>query len=168
VRVSVNGGLEFVRLTEVPLPAVASLLNDRRLWRHMPLAGHFTEHAAMDWVSAKDSQWDEHDYGPWAILADGEFAGWGGFQHEADGADYALVLAPEHWGRGEAITQAALARGFGELGLEAVTIALPFTRSVGNTLARLGFLPDGEVDHAGIPFRRYRLSREDWLRVSEA
>jgi RimJ/RimL family protein N-acetyltransferase len=165
---SVKGEVRFVRLTEVPLAAVTSLLNDRRLWRHMPLAGHFTEHAAMDWVNAKDSQWDEHGYGPWAILADGEFAGWCGFQHEAGGADYGLVLAPEHWGRGVAITRAALARGFGELGLEAVTIALPFTRSVGSTLARFGFLPDGEADHAGTHFRRYRLSREDWLRVSKA
>ena len=60
---------------------------------------------------------------------DGRFAGWGGFQREANGADFALVLAPAYWGYGAEVTRAALDRGFGELGLEAVLIALPRSRT---------------------------------------
>ena len=155
--------IELVRLTEVPLAAVASLLNEPRNARHMPLAGErFTEESAAAWVRAKDGQWASNGYGPWAVLVNGEFAGWGGFQREESGADFALVLSPEHWGRGAEITRTALDRGFGELGLDAVVIALPYTRSPDRVVARFGFAPDGEVSYGGSAFRQYRLTRQAW------
>lgn len=156
--------LRFVRLTEAPLPAVVALLNNARMHRHLPLAGEFSEAQAAAWVQAKDAQWAEHGYGPWAILVDGAFAGWGGFQREESGADFALVLDPAYWGSGAAITRRLLATGFGELGLGEVTIALPLTRNVGGIVARLGFEPHGEVSYGGVTFRQYRLTRERWLR----
>lgn len=157
-----RGAVEFVRLTNVPLAAVTALLNNRRMHRHMPLAGESSEQAAADWVAAKDAQWAENGYGPWALLVDGRFAGWGGFQRETDGADYALVLDPAYWGLGAAITRQALDRAFGELDLDEVTIALPHSRNSGRVLARVGFQPDGEVTYATTTFRRYRLRRETW------
>lgn len=93
---------------------------------------------------------------------DGEFAGWGGFQLEDGGADFALVLAPERWGCGAEITRTALDRGFHELGLVDVIIALPFTRSPTRAVARFGFVPDGEVTYGGSSFRQYRLTRDAW------
>ena len=42
--------------------------------------------------------WDEHGYGPWAFIINGEFAGWGGLQPEQGEADFALVLHPDFWG----------------------------------------------------------------------
>lgn len=156
--------IRFVRLTEVPLSRIIAVLNEPRLGRHLPLAGeHFTDAAARDWVASKDGQWAEHGYGPWAVLVDGEFAGWGGFQREPDGADFALVLTPASWGHGAAVTRAALDRGFGELGLERVLIALPYSRRPDRVVARFGFVPDGEVEYDGTMFRRYRLERDDWL-----
>ena len=92
--------IELVRLTEVPLAAVRTLLNEPRNARHMPLAGDFTDDAAARWVAEKDEQWERYGYGPWAVLLDGVFAGWGGFQRESNGADLALVLLPQHWGHG--------------------------------------------------------------------
>lgn len=154
--------IEFVRLTEVPLSAVMLLLNEPRNARHMPLAGEFSEEAAAEWVRAKDGQWEVHGYGPWAVLVNGEFAGWGGFQHEEDGADFGLVLLPEQWGHGADITAMALGRGFDEFGLADVTIALPLTRNATRVVARFGFVPDGEVTYGGSPFRQYRLTREAW------
>jgi [ribosomal protein S5]-alanine N-acetyltransferase len=154
--------ISFVRLTEVPLPAVLALLNEPRNARHMPLAGEFTEKSAAEWVTAKDDQWNTNGYGPWAVLVDGELAGWGGFQREANGADFALVLSPHHWGLGADITRLALSRGFGELGLDEVVIALPYTRSPTRVVARLGFVPDGEVTYDGVSFRQYRLTRQAW------
>ena len=152
-----------MRLTEVPLSDVLEVLNEPRNARHMPLAGNFTEESAAAWVREKDGQWEQNGYGPWAVLVDGEFAGWGGFQREPNGADFGLVLSPRHWGQGAAITRAAIDRGFGELDLDSVIIALPFTRSPERVVTRFGFVPDGEVSYGDATFRQYRLSREAWL-----
>jgi RimJ/RimL family protein N-acetyltransferase len=158
--------IEFVRLTEVPLSAVMTLLNEPRNARHMPLAGQFSQSSAAEWVLEKDSQWERHGYGPWAVLVDGDFAGWAGFQQEENGADFALVLLPEKWGHGAEITLAALERGFDELGLDEVTIALPFTRSPTRAVARFGFVPDGEVSYGSSSFRQYRLTRRTWAAMN--
>lgn len=156
--------MEFVRLTEVPLAEVVALLNNRRTHRHLPLAGEFSEQASADWVRDKDAQWEVHGYGAWAIMVDGRFAGWGGFQHEDLGADLALVLDPEYWGLGARITQEFLQRGFSELGIDEVTIALPYTRNPEAVLARWGFVPDGEVRHSSISFQLYRPTHDAWVR----
>lgn len=158
--------IEFARLTDVPLEAVVALLNEPRLTRHLPLStGQFNAQAAAEWVAAKDGQWAAQGYGPWAVLVDGAFAGWGGFQREENGADFALVLAPVYWGHGAAVTRAALERGFGELGLDEVLIALPYSRSPARVVARFGFVPDGEVTYGGTAFRQYRLTRQRWEAV---
>lgn len=47
--------IEFVQLTEIPLPAVMDLLNEPRNARHMPLAGAFDEAEAAEWVRSKDA-----------------------------------------------------------------------------------------------------------------
>jgi RimJ/RimL family protein N-acetyltransferase len=159
--------IEFVRLTEVPVQSVVELLNEPRNARHMPLSTQFTAESAAAWVEAKDAQWSTHGYGPWAVLVNGRFAGWGGFQREENGADFALVLAPDHWGHGSAITRAALDRGFDELGLDAVLIALPYTRSPDRAVRRFGFVPDGDVVYDGATFRQYRLTRDSWRRSRE-
>jgi RimJ/RimL family protein N-acetyltransferase len=156
--------IEFVRLSEVSIGDVLEVLNEPRNGRHLPLAGEqFTETSAGEWVAAKDAQWEVHGYGPWAVRVDGEFAGWGGFQHEENGADFALVLKPTHWGHGAGVTRAALDCGFAELGLETVLIALPYTRNPDRVVARIGFVPDGEVNYDGTTFRQYRLDRNAWV-----
>lgn len=157
--------ISFVRLSEIPLAAVLELLNEPRNTRHMPLAGTFDQASAAQWVAAKDGQWESNGYGPWAVLIDGEFAGWAGFQREDNGADFALVLSPRYWGLGAAITTAALDRGFAELGLHEVIIALPFTRRPDRVVARFGFVPDGEVSYDGAAFRQYRLTRAAWVKA---
>ena len=158
--------IEFRRLTEVDLDDVRTLLNEPRNARHMPLARNnsFTAEAAAAWVAGKDGQWAEHGYGPWAVLVDGRFAGWGGFQAEENGADFGLVLSPGFWGQGEAIARTALERGFAELGFDVVLISLPYTRRPDRVVARFGFVPDGDVTHGDVTFRQYRLTREEWQR----
>lgn len=131
----------------------------------MPLTGEsFTSRTAAEWVASKDAQWERHGFGPWAILVDGAFAGWGGFQAEAGGADFGLVLDPHYWGQGRAIARLMLDRGFGEFGLDEVVIALPYSRSPDRAVARWGFTPDGEASYDGTRFRQYRLSRAVWER----
>ncbi|MGC5224022.1 GNAT family N-acetyltransferase [Micromonospora sp. DT81.3] len=157
--------VELRRLTEVPLSAVMTLLNEPRNVRHMPLAGRFDEAQTAGWIQSKDAQWEDYGYGPWAVFLDEEFVGWGGFQREDLGPEFGLVLFPSFWGVGAQVTRAALGRGFGEFGFEEVFVALPYTRSPGGVMARFGFTSAEDAEIGGVRFRRYRLSRDAWIRM---
>jgi RimJ/RimL family protein N-acetyltransferase len=162
VNVATEPEIDFARLTAAPFDELLRLLNEPRNARHMPLAEQFTEEEAREWIAAKDGRWDEDGYGPWAIYLDGAFAGWGGFQLEANGADYGLVLLPEFWGHGDAITRRALQMGFEDFGLDEVLVALPPSRKPDRVLGRYGFEPDGQVVYYEVAFRQYRLTRDSW------
>ncbi|SOC55763.1 GNAT family protein [Ornithinimicrobium cerasi] len=163
-----DDGIALVRLTEVPIEAVCELLNDGRSRRHLPLAtGQFSLEQVADWVREKNAQWDDAGYGPWAITVGGRLVGWGGFQREESGADFALVLDHADWGLGRRLFPLMLERGFTEFGFDTVTIALPFTRDATRVVTRLGFEPDGEVTYGNTSFRQYRLSRADWQAEAE-
>jgi hypothetical protein len=146
-------------LSEIPASELVALLNDSDVHRHMPLAGdHWDEAKALDWARAKDAQWAENGYGPWAIRLDGAFAGWGGFQKEEADADLGLVLFPRYWGSGAPIFRELLRRG-AALPLPGITILLPPSRVRMKGLVRLGFVPDGEIDYTGERFMKFRLTR---------
>lgn len=128
----------------------------------MPLAPeHFDEADCRAFVEGKERLWQKHGYGPWAILIDGVFAGWGGVQPESGEADIALVLKPAYWGAGGQLIRVILGRAFRELGLDTVTTLLPPTRIRVRGLTRLGFIPAGTLDVGGQMFVRYRLNRSD-------
>ncbi|MFC5381646.1 GNAT family N-acetyltransferase [Aquipuribacter nitratireducens] len=152
----------FARLTELPLEDVRALLNEPRNHRHMPLATVFSEEDTARWVHDKDVQWEQHGFGPEAVLVDGGLAGWGGFQREDAGADLSLVLAPRFWGHGAEVARRFVDRGFGELGLEEIVVSLPFSRSPARALAPYGFRDQGTVTHGSVTFRLFRLRRADW------
>ena len=142
-----------------------ALLNDPDIARHMPLAGdQFDEEATRKWVKGKDNQWEQNGYGPWAVHANEQFAGWCGFQKEEGEADFALVLRKRFWGLGRLIYLSAVGRGFDELGYESIVVTLPPSRRSSRVIERLGFHPDGEVEYWGERFLRFRLSRDAWLR----
>jgi hypothetical protein len=150
-------GLRFGPLSEVPAADLVRLLNDPDVRRHMPLAdGRFDDTGALDWARGKDAQWQQNGFGPWAIQIGPDFAGWGGFQQEGDEADLALVLFPRFWGRGATLFRELLRRGR-DIGLGTTSILLPPSRSRVAGLQRLGFVPAGEVSHAGQRFRKFRM-----------
>ena len=151
--------LTFHRLSEIPASDWLILLKDPEVARHMPLSGDdWDEAKAAEWAKGKDGQWTENAYGPWAIRVDGAFAGWGGFQKEGDEADLGLVLLPAYWGHGAALFKEMLRRGR-DLPLGPVTILLPPSRTRLKGLARLGFVPAGELEYAGHRFLKFRLER---------
>jgi RimJ/RimL family protein N-acetyltransferase len=151
--------ISFVALSAIASVELVRMLNDPDVRRHMPLAGDdWDETRAADWARAKDAQWLENGYGPWAIRIGGTFAGWGGFQKEGDEADLGLVLLPGHWGDGAAIFRELVRRG-DEMGLTNVSILLPPSRVRMKGLARLGFVPAGEIEYAGHKFIKFKLAR---------
>lgn len=149
----------FKRLSEVDRSAIIDLMNDPRVRRHMPLArGDFGPAECDEFVAAKERLWEEHGYGPWAFVMDGELLGWGGLQPEGREVDLALVLHPKHWGLGKTLYQEIISHAFGRLGFKSVTVLLPPTRTRVSGVLMLGFEPDGEVEVAGERFIRYRLN----------
>ncbi len=155
--------IEFLPLSAIPAAQWIVLLNDHDVHRHMPLAGeNWDETRAAEWAASKDAQWQENGYGPWGICIDGDFAGWGGFQKEDADVDFGLVLLPGFWGHGKALHDACLAKGFGELGFDSITILLPPSRVRLKSLSRRGYQPDGEIEYAGHRFLKFRLRRDAW------
>jgi [ribosomal protein S5]-alanine N-acetyltransferase len=149
----------FMRLGEVDKAAIIELMNHSLVRRHMPLArGDFGPAECDRFVAAKERLWEEHGYGPWAFIIDGELAGWGGIQPEGDEADVGLVLHPKYWGMGKVLYERLIAFAFGELGFSSVIALLPPSRTRISGVLKLGFRPDGEMTIAGERFIRYRLS----------
>ena len=150
--------IEFKRLSEIEESEIILLNSDPLVRRQMPLSEDgFDAAACQKWVEEKESQWQKYGYGPWAILCDGSFVGWGGFQSENNEPDLALVLHPNHWGKGKAIYEHIIRWGFEEKGFASITILLPPTRKKVKGILSLGFQPDGDLLQKGKMFNRYRL-----------
>jgi len=160
-------GVRLVRLPDVEPASIIALMNDPDVRRHLPLAkGVFTAEDCARFVAAKERMWRDHGYGPWALVQDGEFIGWGGIQPEGDDADLGLVLRPSNWGVGRSLYRRFLSFAFDELQLESVIAMLPRTRTREGGLTRLGFVPDGEAEIGGERFARFRLHRAGWTMSS--
>lgn len=86
------------------------------------------------------------------------FAGWGGLQYEDGDADFALVLHPDYWGYGKSIFKVIMQNAFTDLGLDSITILLPYTRTNLKAIFQLGFEYDGDVTYDGVAFQRFRLT----------
>lgn len=150
--------IDFKPLMEIPKDEVITLLNHPLVRKHMPLAkDEVDDKGYQSFIHAKQELWRLHGYGPWALVVESKFIGWGGLQYEAGDADIALVLHPDYWGMGKKIYEMIIKKAFKEMKLESITALLPPTRK--QSLIRLGFKPDGELEIEGERFIRYRLHR---------
>ncbi|WP_237734147.1 GNAT family N-acetyltransferase [Serratia fonticola] len=92
----------FKRLSDIDRREIIALNTNPLVLRQMPLGdSSFGDAECLEWVTGKESQWDEYGYGPWAFTVSDKFVGWGGLQYENGDADLALVLHPDHWGLGK-------------------------------------------------------------------
>lgn len=151
-------GIAFARLPEISLDELVAHMTDPRVAEHMPLlkSGWGREHAAR-FVAGKEACWRRDGLGHWAILCDGAYVGWGGFQKEGDEWDFGLVLKPERFGLGMRIARQAIAFARADERIPYVTFLLPPSRKRLGGLARLGARFLGEVEYDGVPFLKYRL-----------
>ncbi|MEC9432121.1 MAG: GNAT family N-acetyltransferase [Pseudomonadota bacterium] len=150
----------FARLTAIDPDAIAAHMSDPRMAEHMPLlTGVAWDRAAAEaFVAAKEARWAVDGMGHQAILADGAYAGWGGFEKTGEDWDFGLVLTPAAFGLGPAATRAALAMARADPRIGSVTFLLPPTRARLGALARLGARRDGEAEIDGARFLRFRLA----------
>jgi hypothetical protein len=133
-------------------------MSDPRVAEHMPLLTFQWDHDAVGkFVAAKEACWRRDGLGHWAILCDGHYVGWGGFQKEGEEWDYGLVLKPERFGLGTLITRKAIEFAVADERIPFVTFLLSPTRKHLGALERLGATFVGEIEHAGARFLKYRL-----------
>lgn len=150
--------ITFARLSEIDPGEIAAHMSDPRIAAHLPLLTPDWDDAAVAaFVSAKEAYWSRDGLGHWAILSDGDYAGWGGFQKEDGEWDFGLVLKPERFGLGLRIMRKALAFAIADTRIPYVTFLLPPSRKNLGALKRLGAIFVGETDYDGATFLKYRL-----------
>mgnify|MGYP001293304470 CR=1 FL=1 len=153
--------IAFARLTDIPLEEIIAHMSDPRVIEHMPLAtGVWDRRACEDFVDAKEACWRRDGLGHWAILCNGAYAGWGGFQKEGDEWDFGLVLKPGRFGLGPRIVKKALAFARADARIPFVTFLLPPSRKHLRGLDRLGARHVGEIAYDGKAFLKFRLDTE--------
>lgn len=150
--------ITFARLPEIAPNEIIAHMSDPRVAEHMPLLTFkWDQQRFSEFVSAKEEYWRRDGLGHWAILLNGDYAGWGGFQKEAGEWDFGLVLKPECFGLGARIARKALAFAKADERIPFVTFLLPPSRKNLGALTRLGAKFVGEVKHEGAQFLKYRL-----------
>ena len=150
--------ITFTRLPTIDPSEIAAHMSDPRVAEHMPLLTFaWNEAAVARFVADKEERWRRDGLGHWAILVNGEYVGWGGFQKEGDEWDFGLVLRPNAFGLGTRITKKALEFAFADERIPFVTFLLPPSRRNLGAFDRRGASFVGEVDYEGSVFRKYRL-----------
>lgn len=154
--------IEFVQLHEIEEEQIIALMNNEMVGKQLPLlVDGFSAESCRAFLKAKKQLWDEHGFGPWAFLINGEFAGWGGLQPEQGDADFALILHPSFWGWGRKIFNKVKDQAFEQMNLNTITISLPPSRPNSRAITRLGFTEDGQLTVGGALFMRFRLTKSE-------
>ncbi|MEP2531759.1 GNAT family N-acetyltransferase [Shimia sp.] len=150
--------IAFVPLGDVDPEEILRHMADPRVAEHLPLlTGAFDRAMLAQFLEAKAACWSRDGLGHWAILNHGVYVGWGGFQREGDDWDFGLVLKPERFGLGAAITRKALKFARDHKDIDQVTFLLAPSRRSLRALDRLGATFDGRVEHGAETFLKYRL-----------
>jgi len=136
-------------------------MSDPRVAQHMPLLTFkWDKPAVAKFIRDKETCWHRDGLGHWAILVNGEYAGWGGFQREGDAWDFGLVLKPESFGLGARITRKAIDFAIADERIPFVTFLLPPSRKNLGALKKLGARFVGQIEYDGMPFGKYRLETQ--------
>ncbi|MBC7006535.1 GNAT family N-acetyltransferase [Photobacterium sp. BZF1] len=150
--------IQLVSLLDVERQKLIDLMNNVQVKAQLPLLTDvFTQASCTAFLEAKQKMWEEHGYGPWAFIINGEFAGWGGLQPESGEADFALVLHPDFWGYGLKIFKLFERVAFDEMNLSSITALFPPSRKNWRALIRFGFIKEQELVFNERTFIRFRL-----------
>lgn len=153
--------ITFARLSEVNLTEIISHMSDPRVADHMPLLTFKWDQAvAENFVASKEACWDRDGLGHWAILDNGQYIGWGGFQKEGDEWDFGLVLKPAAFGLGTLISKKAIQFAISDDRIPFITFLLPPSRKNLGALKRIGATFVAEIEYGGSVFLKFRLNTE--------
>ncbi len=153
--------ITFARLPEIDLAEIAAHMSDPRVAEHMPLlTSKWDDEAAAKFVAQKEMSWERDGLGHWAILSDGQYVGWGGFQKEGDEWDFGLVLRHDVFGLGNRITKKAIDFAIADERIAFVTFLLPPTRKNLGAFRRAGAEHIATIEYDGETFLKFRLETE--------
>ncbi|WP_298260803.1 GNAT family N-acetyltransferase [uncultured Litoreibacter sp.] len=153
--------IKFTRLTQIDPAEILSHMSDPRVAEHMPLLTFdWDADAVAKFVETKEQHWRRDGLGHWAILVNGIYVGWGGFQKEGGDWDYGLVLRPDSFGHGIRITKQAIEFACADERLPYVTFLLPPSRQNLGALKRFGANFVGEIDYDGAKFLKFMLKTD--------
>ena len=150
--------IRFARLSKIEPNEIAIHMSDPRLAEHMPLlTSEWDEKAVSEFVAKKEQFWVRDGLGHWAILSNGRYVGWGGFQKENDEWDFGLVLRPDAFGLGRRITRKAIDFAIADERIPFITFLLPPSRKHLGAFDRIGAKYVGEVEYDGTKFLKFLL-----------
>ncbi len=150
--------IAFTRLSSIPTKVIIAHMTDPRVAEHMPLLTfEWDQKTAAEFIKAKEECWQRDGLGHWAILCNGAYVGWGGFQKEGDDWDFGLVLKPEYFGLGLKITKKAIQFAKDNKAIPYVTFLLPQSRTRLKALERMGAQFVKTITYNGQEFLKYRL-----------
>lgn len=153
--------ITFTRLPNIPPEEIIAHMSDPRVAEHMPLLTfEWDTEALTKFISSKEACWQRDGLGHWAILCNGTYVGWGGFQKEGDEWDFGLVLRPNHFGLGLPITKKAINFAIADDNIPYVTFLLPPSRKRLKPLERMGAKFVGKIEYDNQVFLKYRLETE--------
>ena len=162
------------RWREDDLDPLAAIFAKPEVWR-FPFQRGFSRDETETFLARRFEEWGSQGWGLWAAAdrTSGELLGFIGLSVPAflpevlPAVEVGWRLDPRVWGRGLATEggRAALAAGFGALGLDAVvSIYEPENVASGRVMEHLGMTPARDTVHPelGVPLRVYRITREQW------
>lgn len=150
--------ITFGRLSKIEPYEIIAHMSDPRVAEHMPLLTfEWDQTAVAKFVATKEECWRRDGLGHWAIMLNGNYVGWGGFQKERDEWDFGLVLKPEAFGLGTRISRKAIEFAIADERISFVTFLLPPSRKNLGALKRLGATFLDEIEYDGLTFLKYRL-----------
>lgn len=150
--------IRFVRLEDIAPETIIDHMSDPHMAEHMPLLdGPWDMADYQRFIAVKNSYWQRDGLGHLAILINDDYVGWGGFQKEGDDWDYGLVLRPDCFGLGMAITRKALEIARADTRIPSVTFLLPPTRTKLGALKRIGAVFEEDVCFENQTFQKFRL-----------
>jgi hypothetical protein len=153
--------ITFTRLPNIPAEEIIAHMSDPRVAEHMPLLTFEWDAEALDkFIATKEACWKRDGLGHWAILCNGTYVGWGGFQKEGDEWDFGLVLRPDKFGLGLPITKKAIQFAIADDNIPYVTFLLPPSRTRLKALERMGAEFVGKIEYDKQVFLKYRLDTE--------
>ena len=150
--------ITFARLPEIEPDDIIAHMSDPRVGQHMPLLTFEWNRAAVaKFIATKEECWSRDGLGHWAILCDGKYVGWGGFQKECEEWDFGLVLKPESFGLGTRISKKAIEFAVADERIPFVTMLVPQSRKKLRALDSLVAIFVYEIEYVGAKFLKYLL-----------
>ncbi len=158
---TLGNDISFGRLSDIDPGEILDHMTDPRIAEHLPLLTiDWDGGTVAEFIKSKEDYWRRDGLGHWAILSNGAYVGWGGFQKEDDEWDFGLVLKPDAFGLGPRVSKKAIAFAIADRRILSVSFLLPSSRKKLKAFKRIGARCVGETVYKGVKFFKYRLDTE--------